>query len=109
MRLKKNIEIILDSIIIITIIILTVILILEQFYGNILILDIIFFVLGISALIMLVYGLYKIKSWKMIIMTIISDWAETVIERDKKCVIYGTRQNLEAHHVFKVNTYEGWL
>ena len=62
MRLKKNIEIILESIIIITIIILTVILILEQFYGNILILDIIFFVLGISALIMLVYGLYKIKS-----------------------------------------------
>ena len=42
----------------------------------------------------------------MIIMTIISDWAETVIERDKKCVICGTRQNLEAHHVFKVNPYD---
>lgn len=33
----------------------------------------------------------------------IADWAKKVIERDGKCVICGSRNELEAHHVFKVN------
>lgn len=39
-------------------------------------------------------------------MTYLGDWVEKVIERDNKCVICGTRQNLEVHHVFKVNNYD---
>lgn len=39
-------------------------------------------------------------------MSYLSDWAEKVINRDRNCVICGSKQNLEAHHVFKVNEYE---
>ena len=38
-------------------------------------------------------------------MTNLSDWAEAVINRDERCVLCGQKQKqqLEAHHVFKVN------
>lgn len=39
-------------------------------------------------------------------MSYLSDWAEKVINRDTHCVLCGSRQNLEAHHVFKVNMYD---
>ena len=39
-------------------------------------------------------------------MSYLSDWAEKVIHRDNKCVICGSKHNLEAHHVFKVNQYD---
>ena len=39
-------------------------------------------------------------------MSYLSDWAENVKKRDRNCVICGSKQNLEAHHVFKVNEYD---
>ena len=39
-------------------------------------------------------------------MTYLSDWAEKVINRDINCVICGSKQNLEAHHIFKVHNYD---
>lgn len=39
-------------------------------------------------------------------MSYLSDWAEKVINRDRNCVICGSKQNMEAHHVFKVNEYD---
>ena len=39
-------------------------------------------------------------------MTYLSDWAEHVIKRDRNCVICGSKQNLEAHHVYKVHEYD---
>ena len=39
-------------------------------------------------------------------MSYLSDWAEKVMHRDSKCVICGSKNSLEAHHVFKVNKYD---
>ena len=39
-------------------------------------------------------------------MTKLSEWADKIIKRDKKCVICGTKKELEAHHVFKVNNQD---
>ncbi|MBO4516044.1 HNH endonuclease [bacterium] len=39
-------------------------------------------------------------------MSYLSDWAEQVIKRDRNCVICGSKQDLEAHHIFKVNNYD---
>ena len=39
-------------------------------------------------------------------MTYLFDWAEQVINRDHNCAICGSYQNLEAHHIFKVNNYD---
>ena len=39
-------------------------------------------------------------------MSYLSDWAEQVINRDGKCVICDSKQNLESHHLFKVNKYD---
>ena len=39
-------------------------------------------------------------------MSYLSDWAEQVKIRDKNCVICGSKQNLDAHHIFKVNKYD---
>ena len=39
-------------------------------------------------------------------MSYLSDWAEQVINRDRNCAICGSNQNLEAHHIFKVNMYD---
>ena len=39
-------------------------------------------------------------------MSYLSDWAEQVINRDRNCVVCGSKKNLEAHHVFKVNMYD---
>lgn len=39
-------------------------------------------------------------------MTKISDWATEVINRDGRCVICEHKQDLEAHHAFKVNPYD---
>ena len=39
-------------------------------------------------------------------MSYLSDWAEQVINRDRICAICGSNQNLEAHHIFKVNMYD---
>ena len=37
---------------------------------------------------------------------LLSDWAEQVIKRDSNCVLCGSKQNLEAHHIFKVNEFD---
>ena len=39
-------------------------------------------------------------------MSYLSDWAEQVINRDSKCVLCGSKQNLEAHHIFKVHEFD---
>ena len=39
-------------------------------------------------------------------MSYLSDWAEQVINRDNNCVLCGSKHDLEAHHVFKVNEYD---
>ena len=39
-------------------------------------------------------------------MTYLSDWAEQVINRDHNCAICGSYQNLQSHHIFKVNNYD---
>ena len=36
-------------------------------------------------------------------MSELSIWAREIINRDGRCVICGQKQDLEAHHVFKVN------
>lgn len=39
-------------------------------------------------------------------MTNISDWATEIKNRDGRCVICKTKQDLEAHHVFHVNPHD---
>lgn len=39
-------------------------------------------------------------------MSYLSDWAEQVIKRDRNCILCGSKQNLEAHHIFKVNEFD---
>ena len=39
-------------------------------------------------------------------MSYLSDWAEKVKNRDRNCVLCGSKQNLEAHHIFKLNEYD---